>query len=464
MIPHITKEQAFAIDKDDPDYWFATVNGRIDKANAQQETYITADEARKLGAGNTEWRHSIYKPDWTLCGKRCEYKSVIDGTHLQYRTIKQSQPEPADPTKLLGEIYGFLQSTCPEGIADEAFRVVPESLRAQAIAKHVEPRDEVGECVRHTQEAGRAEVDPHATLRAEYAKQVALGTTGFYLWEYRFSSNQAWTPLDHEEFFPDHRYRYTDISCYVSKDGESAIRMLRTEARELQRQTKDTHDWFAPAGTGPYQAMFEFTHNGTYTYHTKATIKLNGNMVTPKHAAAEWETKKETHELWFKFPSMEWSDVIGYPKNMAEYFEGCSRSYYELRTKKPNLKQLDWSKVPVGVMTNRGELRAAYIDYEGSFTADVESLDVTHAGINLNAVLIKHLRLAPASDQPWLYWGGGECPVPEGCTYETRMRDQCIQKGVYSWSHDNNITDADVQVIAYRITGLADGYTDGGVV
>jgi hypothetical protein len=90
MIPHITKEQAFAIDKDDPDYWFATVNGRIDKANAQQETYITADEARKLGAGNTEWRHSIYKPDWTLCGKRCEYKSVIDGTHLQYRAIKRA--------------------------------------------------------------------------------------------------------------------------------------------------------------------------------------------------------------------------------------------------------------------------------------------------------------------------------------------------------------------------------------
>jgi hypothetical protein len=74
--------------------------------------------------------------------------------------------EPVDHIKLLGEIYGFLQSTCPEGMADEAFRVVPEPLRAQAIAPYAKPCDQSGERVRHT---------PSPEQIAEWREKFALG-------------------------------------------------------------------------------------------------------------------------------------------------------------------------------------------------------------------------------------------------------------------------------------------------
>jgi hypothetical protein len=98
----------------------------------------------------------------------------------------QAQPGPVDHVKLLGEIYGFLQSTCPEGIADEAFRTVPESLRAQAIAKYVEPRDEVGERVRHTPEAGRAEVKIKLDGKMVTPEQAASE------WEVKKETHDLW--------------------------------------------------------------------------------------------------------------------------------------------------------------------------------------------------------------------------------------------------------------------------------
>jgi prefoldin subunit 5 len=67
-----------------------------------------------------------------------------------------------------------------------------------------------------------------------------------------------------------------DISCYVSKDGDTAIRMLRTDAQELQRQTKDTHDWFEPLCYLPVWPHVKINFNpkasSPYRYCTKATI------------------------------------------------------------------------------------------------------------------------------------------------------------------------------------------------
>jgi hypothetical protein len=67
-----------------------------------------------------------------------------------------------------------------------------------------------------------------------------------------------------------------DISCYVSKDGDTAIRMLRTEAQELQRKTKDTHDWFEPLCYLPVWPHVKINFNpkasSPYRYCTKATI------------------------------------------------------------------------------------------------------------------------------------------------------------------------------------------------
>jgi hypothetical protein len=58
------------------------------------------------------------------------------------------------------------------------------------------------------------------------------------------------------------------LYCMVALKGEPAKRMLRTEAQELQRQTKDTHDWFHVVNI-PASNIFDFDCGGTYTYAPK---------------------------------------------------------------------------------------------------------------------------------------------------------------------------------------------------
>lgn len=66
------------------------------------------------------------------------------------------------------------------------------------------------------------------------------------------------------------------------------------------------------------------------------------------------------------------------------------------------------------------------------------------------------LELAPASEQPWIFWGGGACPVPEGFAFEVTCRTGVIreQEEVTDWAHTGHGGD----IIAYRITGLAEGH------
>ena len=285
------------------------------EANTQQETYITAKEARKRGAGNAEWLTS--KGNWCVCGEKDFLSHSIGGEVIKYRALQpQAQPEPVDHVKLLGEIYGFLQSVCPDGIADETFRIVPAPIRAQAIAPYVEPRHSIRERVRHTPEAGCAEIaqaqpepvarcqycddtgdvhgidgefrsactacdankiepaDPHAALRAEYAKQVAEGTTGFYLWE--VLEGDTWQERGRiGNFYPYLQYRRTPKpTCQVQlingfQSGE-VITMTREAARKLQAELGDTVEWFDPESFAPVlKDGFNFTMNGTYTYRTK---------------------------------------------------------------------------------------------------------------------------------------------------------------------------------------------------
>jgi hypothetical protein len=114
--------------------------------------------------------------------------------------------------------------------------------------------------------------------------------------------------------------------------------MLRTEAQELQRKLGDTVDWFLPVGSELPYPKTDFSQRGTYTYRTRATIKLDGRMVTPEQAAAEWWAKKETHDLWygnFRGHFFKTTDTDFQP-NSNEY-----ESEYELRPKA--LKQPTWT-------------------------------------------------------------------------------------------------------------------------
>ena len=160
-------------------------------------------------------------------------------------------------------------------------------------------------------------VDPHAALRAKYARQrdAVPCELGFYLWEGCKDATTPWQNATghHINFAPDCQFRCKDISCYVSKDGEPAIRMLRTDAQKLQAETKDVCDWFYDNGVKGGNDIFGFDSQFTeypYSYKRKAKPKVRLTVegeqpqeVTQAEAQAIWELLKGTHDCYFSVGS-----------------------------------------------------------------------------------------------------------------------------------------------------------------
>jgi hypothetical protein len=283
-----------------------------------QEPYITAAQARELGVGNAEIRNAF--GDWVICqGNIYGYPN-----DAKYRAIKQeSEYITAEQARELGAGNAeYSDSRNKWHIVEDHFCFPTVSAFNGSTVKY-----------RAIKQAQPEPVDPNAALRAEYAKQVVEGTTRFYLWEFNYE-NRGWESvgLNTPIFDNQHEYRCTDISCYVSKDGDTAIRMLRTDAQELQAKTRDECDWFTPFSSqlDVDDDFFSFCSNGTYTYRTKATIKLDGNMLTPEQAEAEWKAKKETHDVWASFRGDDYLKVIYAGFLLADY-----PATYELRLKQP---------------------------------------------------------------------------------------------------------------------------------
>lgn len=66
-----------------------SINQLVDED--MQEQYITADDARKLGAGNAEFQKA--NGVWAKCSKWCVYNTTHDGgAAIKYRAIKQPVP------------------------------------------------------------------------------------------------------------------------------------------------------------------------------------------------------------------------------------------------------------------------------------------------------------------------------------------------------------------------------------
>lgn len=75
----------------------------------------------------------------------------------------------------------------------------------------------------------------------------------------------------------------------------------------------------------------------------------------------------------------------------------------------------------------------------------------------INQWMTYKLRIIEQKD--FTYWGGGVCPVPAGVVVEVVMRNKRVEE--YQaigcrWSHDVYEKD----IIAYRLVGLAEGWTD----
>lgn len=268
------------------------------EANAQQETQISAEEARKLGAGNAEWFGTF--SSWIVCSEAFQYPTWSGTSKIKYRAIQpKAQPEPQ-------------RAACPQP-----------------------PKKEP--------------VDPHAALRAEYVRQrdAVPCELGFYLWEASALPNK-WTDIGIPDWSLNLQYRCTDISCYVSKDGDGAIRMLRTEAQTLWDELGYTVEWFS----GVKQTRF------------------------PADQILEFDdTKDGKHD----------SEPAIYT--------------YKLKP----AKVVAWADVPVGVRVIF--YGASYLLVGASATkallSSKNNLRVTKVDLEI-AMGDREIELAPAADQPWI--------------------------------------------------------------
>lgn len=156
--------------------------------------------------------------------------------------------------------------------------------------------------------------EPHAELRALYAQQFQRKTLDCYLWEFLnengeyqhcFSTHDgvASEPL----WLPHKTYRCTPKpTCQVKNLDTGELKtMMREAAKLLQAELGDTVEWLLNGFTKPSLGGFDFGTDGIYTYKTKATIKLDGEMVTRDQAVAEWEAKKDAWHPWLGWVSEE---------------------------------------------------------------------------------------------------------------------------------------------------------------
>jgi hypothetical protein len=287
--------------------------------NAQQETYITAAQARELGAGNFEALCEDGK--WRIGTQDCPYREMWHCEVVKYRAIKQSHPDDSkirvgDKVRIGVYVCGEFK---PMGLAIVVEDVDAHLCKVDKMSLHGGAPWITLEQKSHLRKEPKAEpepVDQHAALRAEYAKQVKEGTVGFYLWEFKNKYMTKFAGVSEcfewHEFHPMLEYRCTDISCYVSKDDEPAIRMLRTEAQELQRKTEDTHDWRDPRGAD--WVHWAFGGEGTYTYRTKALKQVKWKDV-PVGAAVQ---DNATNVVWLLQGVGDGIDVLlaNHPKNL----------------------------------------------------------------------------------------------------------------------------------------------------
>ena len=239
-------------------------------------------------------------------------------------------------------------------------------------------------------------------------------------------------------------------TCQVKNIDTGELKtMTREAAKLLQAELGDTVEWFVHGTKHEWEGeVFAFDGKGSiYTYKLKANlVKLNGKFMTSEAAIALWESKKGTCELWFTSVNGDWILL-----NNGEILVLADAGAYELRERP--LKQIKWKDVPVGVMTNKGELVCGN-GYQCETLIRGESVEDES---EICWTPPKDLRLAPHDQQPWLNWRGGECPVPDGMMVEVTLRDgrpHTESAKRCDWVHRGNNSD----IIEYRITGIAEGW------
>lgn len=129
-------------------------------------------------------------------------------------------------------------------------------------------------------------------------------------------------------------------------------------------------------------------------------------------------------------------------------------------TMKPKVKKVDWSKMPVDTMINTPHGINHFSHYQDDIVCFFShgSSFSTYRG---DGFAMEHVsKLSLCDSQPWTFWQGGECPIPDGLEFEIVYRIGCTSlvsqwlASKVDWEHhqmDSRGRDSDI--IAYRLTG-----------
>ena len=191
-------------------------------------------------------------------------------------------------------------------------------------------------------------------------------------------------------------------------------------------------------------------------------------MVPPiKHIHADLILEKarqdatgETAAKWWRWefytPSNGWADLPG-PLFLSDSAYRYSRApaHPLFVPPKPELKLVDMMALPVGSWVT-----CAYLETEPAQVMVVGPVALVCWNKHELTVSVSSFEARITEQKEFTYWGGGACPVPDGLKFEFVWRDggksESIVPTKLRWIH----TLASADVIAYRILGLADGWTD----
>lgn len=235
--------------------------------------------------------------------------------------------------------------------------------------------------------------------------------------------------------------------------------LIDERARQLKSGELDAGYWEWHTDSG-------YTDSGVYTWQF---ISYEPAQARPHYEIfKKWQTLvaigavgREEYKLVESVINSHESDGSMY--ELLDPFFWRIGSKYEIRKTdkhpdniKPKPKLIDWSRVPAGTMTNFGIVIHEYpSDFE-------QRLTLQNAIVKWN----QYTELRLVEQTKFTYWGGGDCPVPEGVRFEVIFRDGDNTRlvdgapNIYRWTHANTSQSKMIDIIAYRIVGLSEGYTD----
>jgi len=175
----------------------------------QESEYITAEQARELGAGNVIFR-VIGGTHWYICDKHCNFPEI----GYQYRAIKQHEPLSIN----------FIQA-----VPEQCDRIIWRGNYYHLPLKGLTPQEQP------------EPVEPHAELKAMYEQQVKDGTLHRFVWECKSSGSSNFETLITPVWFslPDAEYRCTPKpTCQVRNEDAGELKTMTRRCQETEQAMK----------------------------------------------------------------------------------------------------------------------------------------------------------------------------------------------------------------------------------